>query len=211
MKALLKKEFYTGRKLLRAYVFTLALFIVIGIYTKNPSFMSMMFVVIVLNQTITGMTYDEYSDWNSYALSMPISRREIVISKYLSYYIGIGFFTLIFTLISLLSLRLIDSINPADLYLSFYSSFSIINLIFLTLMPIILKFGTEKARLAIFGVMGLIGLASYILFKFIEPRGGFTYLESKGREVLIASLIGHIVLLIGSLLLSVKIFNKKDL
>ena len=55
---------------------------------------------------ITTFSYDEYNSWDAYAISMPVSRKDIVKSKYIASIILI-FIAVIFTIIISLIIGLI--------------------------------------------------------------------------------------------------------
>ena len=59
---------------------------------------------------ITTMNFDYNSKWDKFALTTPISRKDIVISKYISLFIFILFGTIFSSLISLISSLFIKNI-----------------------------------------------------------------------------------------------------
>ena len=96
MKGLIKKELLMIKGNLKYALLFLVVFIIISLEDASiiyyiPTFISMMIF-------ITTFSYDEYNSWDAYAISMPVSRKDIVKSKYIASIILI-FIAVIFTII----------------------------------------------------------------------------------------------------------------
>ena len=82
------------------------------------------------------------------------------------------------------------------------------------MLPMLYKFGPERARMMFYGVMGLLVLAGWL---FLIPLGGVKWLESLGEPtpaqiaaVPVIAAIAGIVLLTLSFLLSRHFYGSKD-
>ena len=84
MIGLLLKDFYILKQYLKTMLLMAAFFVLISTGLDNPAeFISGFIVLICVMMTITSFSYDALANWERYALSMPVTRKEIVGSKYL--------------------------------------------------------------------------------------------------------------------------------
>ena len=151
---------------LKRYGKTLSIFIaiyaVMSFINKDASMFNSIFTVVLAMITISSYSFDEAANWDSYALSMPINRRDIVKSKYCLLLIistlGIGV-SLIF------SIGINLYIGSENLLKGFeFSVIGVMGILFFysIIIPIITKLGVEKARIIIIIVfmlpMGIVYL-----------------------------------------------------
>lgn len=210
MKGLLIKDFYSivGMKnAILVLVFACGFSIVINFESFAAAYIPMMGMMLV----ISSFSYDEYNKWDSYALTMPVNRRQIVLSKYC--------FVLFFLVVSTL-LAFVTSIigmmihQTGTLEETLYSSMIapiIILVIISILMPLLYKYGAEKARFALmFICLGVFGLGMFILpnFDLSGVIGFFDQLGPLGLALGVYAI--GIITYIGSYLTSVAIYLKKE-
>ncbi|HAT4375531.1 TPA: ABC-2 transporter permease, partial [Clostridioides difficile] len=125
-------------------------------------------VIIVLCTTmiVSTFSYDDLNKWDSYVLTMPINRNDIVLSKYLTMLI----FSFTGVLVSLIvsvtigyfknTLILNETLLINALILSISVCFGSL------ILPLIYKFGTERARLLII-LCFLVPTLALLVFKSI--------------------------------------------
>lgn len=125
-------------------------------------------VIIVLCTTmiVSTFSYDDLNKWDSYVLTMPINRNDIVLSKYLTMLI----FSFIGVLVSLIvsvtigyfknTLILNETLLINALILSISVCFGSL------ILPLIYKFGTERARLLMI-LCFLVPTLALLVFKSI--------------------------------------------
>lgn len=91
---------------------------------------------------VTTIAYDDKAKWNAYALTMPVSSTQLVLSKYILGYSGILISSIIFFVIS--------NFVPSGMPVTNLQLFGIIVCIGVTILSIylsiIFKFGAEKSR-----------------------------------------------------------------
>lgn len=117
IKSLLLKDFYNLR---RSTLFIIAmdaiLYSVIFLPTSGPVAYTMISVLMLSAVSVTSFIYDDNSGWETYALATPISRRDLLLSKFL--------LILIYTLIGLVIGLTVSAIwfvfNPDTMYVWFY-------------------------------------------------------------------------------------------
>lgn len=150
MKGLMIKDFYNLKKQLLLYILIGVLYSAIGAISSNENGVSFTGFVMILSAMlpVTAVSYDERSSWDKYGLTMPISRKEAVASKYV---IGI-----LFTAAGALISAVIGFIFRADMKEFAYVLSIMAGICFIylaVLLPVVYKFGTEKARFAVIAVM----------------------------------------------------------
>ena len=154
MTGLLLKDLLVLRQQARIYLFMLVMFGAIALLNKDLSFAGGMAAILAVMMPITALSYDERAGWDRLALSMPVSRRDMVLSKYL---LGAGFATAAFLLILILEL-----VSPTDkeaprtaLVQEALLYWSLSMVVFSVLMPLFIRFGVEKGRVLMIAVLFL--------------------------------------------------------
>ena len=178
MTGLLYKDFLA----LKGHLSTYVVFFVIygglcaaGVF--SPSVLGGMVVLISIITPMTTVTSDDISRWNRFAVASPACRRGVVAGKYL--------FTLLMVLLStaVVSLLMV-ALSPTgrldaplgEVLLAVLACGGIALLMNAVVLPLLLKFGAEKARmismalfLVVFGGTALAGLAVDSGFAFPAP------------------------------------------
>ena len=212
MQGLLLKDFYNLKKTMGLLAVMLVVFGVVFIPQGGGLFAGMA-ILMGTTLTISTMSYDHMAKWDVYALSMPVSRRQMVGEKYLFMLIAAGAGTLIALAGEFVRLAstgasasaFLDGLLQTVLILS-------VGLLFGSLMlPLIFKFGVEKAR--------LVMLLSLCL-PLVVVWGGGRLVQRSMYAVQPASWLDQVIVLLPvaaaaalgiSYLASVRIFEKKEL
>ncbi len=82
MKGLLLKDLLNLKQTMRIWLIMLALFIVMSVLQNDLLTMGSFLTASMMVLTVTAMAYDENSKWDRYALTMPVSQRDMVLEKY---------------------------------------------------------------------------------------------------------------------------------
>ena len=160
---------------------------------------------------ISTFSYDDFNNWNAYAITLPSGRLNIVRSKYISSIIIAVISILVGLIISLApcfinntTFNLIDNISTLMEVL-----FAIVILISL-MFPFIFKFGSEKGRIWIFGIVicftTVISIISHFI-KFDKIDGIIKLLDN--LWFIAIPFIGGIILFI-SYIVSKHIYTNKE-
>lgn len=163
MKGLIIKDFYSLLKQFKILLALLILYIVIAMTSEDTNFFGGVVSILMVMQTISTLSYDERSKWDRYALTMPISRSDLVFSKYILSAIlsGVAF------IINFVFQMMAGSGDPSEALLV-SAAMTGIGLFFLCLiLPVLFKFGVEKGRY----IMMLI---------FFVPTGFFMFMSKMG-------------------------------
>lgn len=192
----------------------LAVFVVIN---DNLGFLISYMTLMASIFSISTVSYDEYNNGMVYLLALPISRRKYVEEKYL-FCLLTSLIVSVVSLIVTLGIGIVRSTNATseDLVISAAAALGIGVLICGFMLPIQLKFGPEKSRIAM-AVMGAAIFAIVYVMVWIGKRMG-TDMEnvlqnfnnlSEGVVAVSAVVICLAVLLI-SMFISVHVMEKRE-
>jgi len=155
MKGLLIKDFLGLRKYFRTVLLMIAAYAVLMFFMDSAYFLSGMIVLLSAMIAITSFSFDHMAGWDVYALSLPISRKDVVMSKYV--------LALILTLGGVLLSIAIGALYTAIQHTGSFvetlivsCALFVVGMLFISiLLPLLFKFGVEKARLMIIAVFAI--------------------------------------------------------
>ncbi len=213
MKGLLHKEFMlVGKQLKLGAVVFIALIFLFNLPKDSDSFSPASYIeaytlMMSIVLTMSTFAYDEQTKWNIYALSLPVSKNQIVRSKYLFALIILGLTSVVFV--------------PMMFFLpggfSEEQVFSIqiiisLALLFIALMiPLIYRFGTQKFRVAFLAIFfGSIALAFLVKQLNLFSLSSFQMDEAGLNRAVFFLLLLSAALLVVSYFISCRIFSKKE-
>ncbi len=215
MTGLILKDFLILRKTLRTYLFMLVIYTGIafsGVLTADIVGVLMVVTVSILPMNV--FAYDKQCQWDTYGLALPVGRTKTVAARYLC--------VLLICLLSVAMVSLLGMVLWAagriEEPVVFMVSCTVMGLLAIlmnaVMLPLLYKFGPERARMMFYGVLGLLVLAGALFF---FPLGGLAWLDSLGEPTsaqisaipFIAALVG-LVLLALSFLLSRHFYGSKD-
>ncbi|MEL1044829.1 ABC-2 transporter permease [Clostridioides difficile] len=169
-------------------------------------------VIIVLCTTmiVSTFSYDDLNKWDSYVLTMPINRNDIVLSKYLTMLI----FSFIGVLVSLIvsvtigyfknTLILNETLLINALILSISVCFGSL------ILPLIYKFGIERARLLMILCFLVPTLALLVFKSILENISSPISIEIMLNTLVYSLPFVAILLFVISYFISSKIYSKKE-
>lgn len=210
MKGLLLKDMYELIKQCK-FIFLFCVVYVFLSYTESGYFFLAFSIIFFSLLPTTIMALDERSKWESYAITMPYTRKEMVLSKYILSLGGVIFMSVLYELVNIIiyfinssyAMSIVDSFNIILPFCLMAIIISSINL------PINFKFGAEKGRLGTIFICVIIGVIGGGLFSqssgSIELINYFMNIPSFVYLTLIA------VLWVVSYFVSVKIYEKRAL
>lgn len=217
MKGLLVKDFrlMKGQKNFLVLLFIMIAFVFIS--GMDASFFMGYLPFLLMIAAMSTITYDEFDNGMAFLMVLPISRKLYVQEKYL--FGGVLGFT---GLASAFVLFLISEINKSSSmtftqYVLLFLCFLAFVILFLCLMiPIQLKFGSEKGRIVLFiiffGIIGMVYLVSKITDKIpAQVIEVFRGIQKLPFGILAALAVGiYILALFISLKISLGIMEKKE-
>lgn len=172
MLGLVKKDFL----LVKANLKTMIIIIVVYFIMILQGLFDATFIIplIGIMLFISTFSYDDFNNWNSYAITLPNGRRNVIKAKYIASIM----LTIILSILSFIIATTVSYIktNEIDLNLmisslmeTLLSSVIIISFLY----PIIFKFGATNGRIilfaVVFGVLGIITLiGNFVDMEFIS-------------------------------------------
>lgn len=216
MKGLLLKDFINLKKNFKVLAAILVFYVFLAFSSDNPSFISTMCTVIFAMLTLTTYSYDDYAKWDPYALTLPISKKTIVQSKYLLLII-LSVFSFIFGSVALYFINsLAGKQDLREGLITTALGAAIVLFSNCIIIPLVTKLGVEKARLILFAIYGIpIILGSIILKKLMAryPEPPAAFIEAMNTFVNNAYIIIPLVVIVALLIsyyITLGIYNKKE-
>lgn len=209
MKGLVLKDFLNLRKMGLTFLLLIALFAVIFGMQGDYSFVGVIIIPFCL-MVVTTMSYDDVAGWNAYAVTMPVSRRDIVLSKYCTMVL----FCLLGVMIGGAMMVVLSLFGKTPLTLDslwVLGGILAVALVFGSLMiPLIYQFGAEKARFVLI-MVALAPTALVIGAKAIFGPIDITFPVMVGRMMPAILTVLTVVIVGMSYAISRRIFARKEL
>jgi len=209
MFGLIKKDFLLIKANLKSMMIV---FIVYLILTFQGTF-DVTFIVplIGIMLFISTFSYDDFNNWNSYAVTLPNGRKNVVRAKYiasiiLTVILGIGALAIGIGI----SYTKTNSINLDEIISSLMGTMLSSVIIITLLYPIVFKFGATNGRIILFAVVfGIAGIGAFIA-QFVDMTSIINMINRLDSYSLIAIPIISVILLGISYLISNKIYQSKE-
>jgi ABC-type transport system involved in multi-copper enzyme maturation permease subunit len=202
MKGLILKDLKVLRQQASVYLAIILMWLVLSIVNHDASFLGGVMIIFSVMIIITTMAYDEKAKWDRYALTMPLSRKDVVASKYL-----LGLLNIILSVALFMVVSLVFPMETAETWLVALSFFSL-GLIFLSvILPVMFKFGVEKGRL----IMTAVVLAPVVLAFFLSKINVNMPDEALIEKLLYLSPVIAIIIMLVSVGISLSIYLHKEL
>ncbi len=168
MKGLLIKDF---KLLISQKIFFLLILVVslgLLLFTNDITFPLGFFSLILSMFTLSTISYDQFDNGNAFLFTLPFSRAGYVIEKYCLGLILGGSSWLFITLLSLLITFFRNNMPFTGVLLSAVAILPFILIFQAVMLPIQIKFGSEKGRIVLIGVLGAIILLGLILEQLFQ-------------------------------------------
>lgn len=207
MKGLFLKELKSLRRYVKTMVVLLVFYTALAFFqgTDGGSFLSGIIVMLAVLMSVTSFTYDDFYHWDRYALTLPLTRRDLVRSKYLFALVLIG----TAALFALAASVLLSLSGGGEGLLEAFASVggSLIAAVFLIslMIPFIYRFGSEKARLMLAAV-AVVPTAAL----FISYRLGIRVSEAAVEYALFAAVPAVLLMFYLSYRISLSIYERKE-
>ena len=216
MKGLIIKDLINMSKSIKIVLALAVFYEVMAFSTENHSGFASIILIVLAMSMLSTYTYDEMANWDIYALTLPISRDNIIQAKYIFMIIIslLGFILNGLTLIWINWLTKASGVFDGLVYVAYGTA--IVIWFYSIIIPVITKVGITKARLYIVLFYTIPFLSGTFIFKQIKkiqsepPEGLVKFLEILIRNVDTIIPILTIVLLGISYYISVIIYRKKQ-
>lgn len=217
MKGLLIKDFKLLKNQKTLFLIVIPISIMLLMTGTNPSFLISYVTIIFSMVSISTISNDESDNGNAFLFSLPISRKNYVNEKYV-FSILIGMLAwAASTLASTIFVYIRHTEKSMTQWFIIAAIYLIVFVIFLEIvLPIQLKFGTERGRAALMTVVIILFLLVYAGMKGLKQTGADVS-AIIDRMLKMSPLIGLLgvlaVCILGGIIsytVSLKIMNKKE-
>lgn len=213
LKDILQIKFYRKNLILSLVFYSIFIFV----QSANSDITSIGTVLIMMIFSLMSTTtfaYDEKTKADAYIPTLPVNRKQIVISKYLLsvllLLVGMIVGLIISTILAYLAtkqlpnlIQLLSSVIGGVIGLSFLQCIQI---------PCIYKWGAEKGRVQVYIViMVIVGLITGIYMLFPNILDNFTFLSKISNFLPLIAVFISLLMYFISYKISYKIYRKKEL
>lgn len=216
MKGLIIKDLCVLKNQMKTLLLVLAFFIIFSIINEDATFILFLVPFYMIMILITTFNYDEFNKWDSYCNSLPLSRKEIVKSKYILFNATSLIVLILGIIASLIIPNFIENITFESIFASIIGVAFGICLVISLLIPFYYKFGSQKGRIMLFLCIVILALligaiTSLDIFNNIELMNLINNLNnlSLGMFALLLIIVTVIIMTI-SYYISIKIYSNKE-
>ena len=209
MLGLIKKDFLLIKANLKSMIIIFVIYIMLAFQgTFDVTFIIPLIGIMLF---ISTFSYDDFNNWNSYAVTLPDGRKNVVRAKYIASII----LTIILAAVALvigigISYTKTNSINLDEIISSLMGTMLSSVIIISLLYPIVFKFGATNGRIILFAVVfGIAGIGALIA-QFVDMTFIIDIINGLDSYSLIAIPIISVILLGISYLISNKIYQNKE-
>ena len=163
MKGLILKDFLVLRKGARTYLLFLGIYAAISLFSPETDLFSTMLIVVVMMLPMNCFSWDSYTKWDSYAMALPVRRRTVVAARYVLVLLtALGALAMMAAL-ALLSGAIHGGVDWNGFLFSSLISMAGALVINMVMLPLLYKYGPERARVMIIVVMAVVFAGVYLV------------------------------------------------
>lgn len=201
MCGLLLKDILNLKQQFRIYAIIILMWVAIGLSNNDPAYIGGLMLMLTVLVPSSAAGYDEKAKWDRYALTMPISRRDMVVSKYLLAVIT----ALLGGIISVAAGFFMPCSVAENLIVN--AVLASLGLIAVSVtLPAVFKYGVEKSRLIMMAVLLIPLLLGAVISKL---NINLPNIENSEKPLMLLP-AAAVAAVLASAAISVKIYNKKE-
>lgn len=148
MKGLLLKDIFNLKGFGKTFLLMIVLYFVIALVSGSAAYISSLLMVFSAMLPMTSMSLDDTAKWDAYVQCMPVTRRQVVRSKYLMVILTAAA-AAVFSLLASVLVGLRMAFDWQEVLVSNGVLLCMVMITNALMMPVMYKFGVEKARLII--------------------------------------------------------------
>ena len=212
MKGLLTKDFYLLGNQYKSLL--LILICGIGMSFGMDTFSGIVYLTMIGSIfSLSTLSYDEMENGYSYLLTLPVSRKTYAKEKYVFSFLMSVFFCLLGLIICIIVGFIKDGKLISEIGENIITSLMMSVFLISIMLPLRLKYGSEKSKFVLFGIFGIGMLIVY----FLTGNNGANYsklaekLSQLDFKIVLAAMIAFIAILCCvSIAASIRIMEKKE-
>lgn len=216
MKGLIIKDFINLRKNIKIFGILIILYAGMSLMTEDTSFFSSIITMLFAILTLTIYSYDDMAKWDVFALTMPITKDEVVQGKYFMM-LSLTFLGSIVGLVYTVAINIIRHSSSIFKGVGIIGAGAAIVIFFYCIiMPFVTKLGVEKARLIFFMVYIIPFAIAIIISKLVVkstpemPEWFKNLVEFLVKYVYLLVPMIVVIALAISYTISIKLYRKKE-
>lgn len=212
MKGLVLKDFYNLKP---SFLILGIALIFLGIMSvdKGENFAGAISVVLVMLPLIIATNtfgLDEKVKWESYAMTMPITRKDIIKGRYITLIISVIIITIFIAIVNIFIQILGGTMNFSEIIETVLLCLSVGIVFSAIMLAIVCKFGLEKMRIVLMFFIVIPALIGTYIQEFIGKANTlFNFGILLNYAIYILPIIAIFICFI-SYIISVKIYEKKE-
>lgn len=216
MKGLLIKDLLLLKNQQRFFLLILFMSAGMLLVGVNSVFVINYVTLIITMFTLSSISYDEFDNGYAFLFTLPITRNQYAAEKYVFGFVTGGSACIIVTVFAVFLNFLRGGADTLELVITALLYFFISLLFMAVVVPVQLKFGTEKSRIVLIFIIGIIFAAGFIVVKVAKiiqldlstVVAALTPFAT-GSVITVLLLISLVAIFV-SYLISVKIVKKKQ-
>ena len=199
MKALLIKDLLTLKGQAKSLLLVLAVWFIISYINGSGLFFTALSVIYGMLLPLTTLSVDEKSRVERYMMSAPVTRAELALSRY-----ALGILGLLALDVLGVGACLVIGDSLEEALGASAACFCLAVLLLGVTLPLVYKFGTDKARVVCIAVY----MVTFLAVSFIAARFGIELDDLSGAFFLLPLL--SLIVLAASVAVSLGIYKKKE-
>lgn len=198
---------------------TLFLFLIIGViftWEFSSSFSGAYLTMLGTLLALSTLSYDESDNCMEFLFTLPCTRKQYVMEKYLFVY-GISFVAGILAIVIIIVSAMVKGIpiTASTIIEAIVSELPILVMTGGIMIPLQMKFGPEKARMVLLTLMGLVFAGAFMIAKITDIDNLLENIADAANSMnsLKLMIFGGIILIVlsfVSILISMKIMENKE-
>ncbi len=216
MKGLLIKDFCLMKMQKRFFLVLIAIAVMMAFMDNDISFVTGYLVIVMPMFALSTISYDEFDNGNAFLFTLPITRTGYVLEKY-CFSALLGVFSLIIGVALALGIGAFrNSVSLAETLAAALPVFAAVLVVLSVMLPLQLKFGAEKGRIAMIAIFGGTFAVGFGIFKLVPSVGTriielIAYMSEMNMVLFIADVVLALAIVLAiSVAVSIRIMNKKE-
>lgn len=216
MKGLMKKDLYN----LSSYKVSLLIALIFCscfVLMDNINFGPVIFSVMLGMMTLSTFNYDETSKSEKYILSLPVTKKEIILSKYVLGVFASVIGAFLGMAITIVLVEIYNIVSSSAIFYSIESLFSTtigsifgVSFIQAIQIPSIYKWGAERGRIQMFIIIVIIAVVGVLLTSLLKGIDISALTKIFNQYGLILIILATIFMYAISYKISLKIYKNKE-
>lgn len=212
MKGLLVKDFRLMITQKKFFIMMLLFSIFITFTMDDPSFIIGYITFLCTFFSISTISYDEFNNGYAFLFTLPINKKQYICSKYIfAIMTALLSWSLSMTILYMYKVVTHASSYPLNELISYFIIMLVALMLLSIMLPIKLKFGSEKGNIIQYLVFGIIFASGFLFTKIVDIHLIVTFLKQLNLlSITFIIFIFTLIILFVSYMISFQIMKKKE-